>query len=369
MSGGYLEPKTNPFSQFLRLAFVRSPNYVTGSTGWTINQDGSVEFNNGTFRGTVTASTFQGTDFIINSSGIFMYSGTPANNNLIGSWCPVAANDPFGTACPQGISLEDQAGLNTLLNGATLALTKNSGAHAAPIITLTDNVTGFGSVYATDHLSVLNAELQNVVATPNNPGGVALLFGTGGQPAWVNPAGLQARMVGARLGTVNTNTVTAAALSNLFNDTIPAGDAGTGSVYRARAWGFGTWGSTQQALTFAARFGSTAATVIGTTPQIAATALAASAAFEWEVTAELVCVTSGASATWRANIKGTVTQTANAILPGTAADNTIAFTGGTSSDLTLDSTVNEAFGLSAAWASTTGAPTLTKTFGQLYRIS
>jgi len=32
---------------------IQSPNYVAGVSGWTINQDGSVEFNNATFRGTV----------------------------------------------------------------------------------------------------------------------------------------------------------------------------------------------------------------------------------------------------------------------------------------------------------------------------
>jgi len=32
---------------------IQSPNYVAGVSGWTINQDGSAEFNNATFRGTV----------------------------------------------------------------------------------------------------------------------------------------------------------------------------------------------------------------------------------------------------------------------------------------------------------------------------
>lgn len=32
---------------------IRSPNYVTGSTGWTINADGTAEFNSITARGTV----------------------------------------------------------------------------------------------------------------------------------------------------------------------------------------------------------------------------------------------------------------------------------------------------------------------------
>ncbi len=36
---------------FLVRAAIRSPNYVQGVSGWTINQDGTVEFASGTFRG------------------------------------------------------------------------------------------------------------------------------------------------------------------------------------------------------------------------------------------------------------------------------------------------------------------------------
>jgi hypothetical protein len=34
---------------------IRSPNYVAGVSGWTINQDGSVEFNNAVIRGSIIA--------------------------------------------------------------------------------------------------------------------------------------------------------------------------------------------------------------------------------------------------------------------------------------------------------------------------
>lgn len=39
---------------------IHSPDYAAGLVGWTINKDGSAEFNNGTFRGTVTAATIIG---------------------------------------------------------------------------------------------------------------------------------------------------------------------------------------------------------------------------------------------------------------------------------------------------------------------
>jgi len=43
--------------------FIRSYNFITGVSGWTINDDGSVEFDNGYFRGDITGAsgTFSGT--------------------------------------------------------------------------------------------------------------------------------------------------------------------------------------------------------------------------------------------------------------------------------------------------------------------
>jgi hypothetical protein len=46
---------------------IRSPNYVAGSAGWSINQDGTVEFSNGTFRGQVVAG---GGNVILNAGGL-----------------------------------------------------------------------------------------------------------------------------------------------------------------------------------------------------------------------------------------------------------------------------------------------------------
>ncbi|MEU9048369.1 hypothetical protein AB0D63_43275 [Kitasatospora sp. NPDC048343] len=64
---------------------VQSPNYTAGSTGWTINQDGSAEFNNITIRG---GSSVGGVSL--------WYNGTPANGNLIFSISSAPGTDPFG---------------------------------------------------------------------------------------------------------------------------------------------------------------------------------------------------------------------------------------------------------------------------------
>lgn len=100
----------------LRKAAIRSPNYAAGSLGWTINIDGSAEFNNLTIRG-----TFFGTNYIINSSGAFFYSGVPATGNLIASIASIAGTDSFGNAYPSGINSQSST-LFTDIASATISL-------------------------------------------------------------------------------------------------------------------------------------------------------------------------------------------------------------------------------------------------------
>ncbi len=80
-------------STILRRPAIQSPGYQAGVKGWTVNADDSAEFNNLMIRG-----TFNGNNFILNSSGLFIYSGAPAFGNLIESHAPAAGTDSFGNA-------------------------------------------------------------------------------------------------------------------------------------------------------------------------------------------------------------------------------------------------------------------------------
>jgi len=76
---------------------VKSPNFsLAGQAGWAILKDGSAFFFNVTATGTITATTFAGTDFFINSAGAFFYSGTPALGRLIYSIANTPGTDKFG---------------------------------------------------------------------------------------------------------------------------------------------------------------------------------------------------------------------------------------------------------------------------------
>jgi len=65
---------------------LQSPDFETGVQGWQVRQDGSVEFNNGTFRGYVV------------DGGMFLYSGTPGDGNppVISITNPGTTEDPYG---------------------------------------------------------------------------------------------------------------------------------------------------------------------------------------------------------------------------------------------------------------------------------
>lgn len=64
----FVDPVANG-STLVRQA-IRSPNYVAGVSGWAINRDGSVDFNNGTFRGTLNVGTGSVGGIIITGSGL-----------------------------------------------------------------------------------------------------------------------------------------------------------------------------------------------------------------------------------------------------------------------------------------------------------
>ena len=94
----------------LRRAAIQSPNYVPGTSGWTINQDGSVEFNNGTFRGTISGGQ------------LFIYNGNPGVGNLVLSNAnPGTTQDQFGNKVIGGATATYGSTLaNAVLGGAVL---------------------------------------------------------------------------------------------------------------------------------------------------------------------------------------------------------------------------------------------------------
>jgi hypothetical protein len=104
---------------------VQSQNYHAGTDGWIIEADGNAEFNDLTIRG-----VFSGSNFTINSSGIFMYNGTPAAGNLIGSWTSASGTDSFGNNYNAGFAIYQGATTEYAIDtSGNLTVGPSSGAH------------------------------------------------------------------------------------------------------------------------------------------------------------------------------------------------------------------------------------------------
>jgi hypothetical protein len=109
---------------------IQSPNYSAGSAGWTVNQNGSAEFNNVTIRG---GESISGT--------ALYYSGTPALGNLVLSISATAGVDSFGNIYP--------AGLTVGMPGAPqIELFTNSGSAILQLPTASANEDNAAAIFA-----------------------------------------------------------------------------------------------------------------------------------------------------------------------------------------------------------------------------
>lgn len=92
----------------MRIPAFESPNFVSGSQGWALFQDGTAQLNELTI--------------IVQSTGaaILIYNGSVALGNLIGSWAGQAGVDSVGNAYPAGISAQQGVLNGTTINTATI---------------------------------------------------------------------------------------------------------------------------------------------------------------------------------------------------------------------------------------------------------
>lgn len=132
-------------STVLMRSAIRSPNYSPGVSGWTINQDGTVEFSSGTFRGNV--DVVSGNTYVkINAS-----SATPVGTASISLHGP----DAFGPATQAQINITDSGPVQTLVlngpanGGSSIGLSSDGNAAivaggAAGKLSIFGGITGDG---------------------------------------------------------------------------------------------------------------------------------------------------------------------------------------------------------------------------------
>src|SRR5690348_5328981 len=76
----------------LRRAAIQSPDFVTGASGWSVNQDGSAEFNNIVIRN----------GQVVSGTALYYSSSPPAFGNLVASVSSAAGTDLQGNAYVAG---------------------------------------------------------------------------------------------------------------------------------------------------------------------------------------------------------------------------------------------------------------------------
>jgi hypothetical protein len=236
-----------------------------------------------------------------------------------------------------------------------------------------------GTEYTLEHAEDHIAELRKVTdtmgelhaftdsQTPDVVPGVgngSQLYSVGGTLQAITAAGI-AGAVPSTLGDPTNFAVTQATDQPASQSVSVLGnDAQVGTTYELDIWGSCTWGSTQQTLTFSLYFGGSARA----TAPIGATQFSASAGVRWKVHLVAQCATTGAGGTWSFSLEGAMSLAAGNLIAGIGANGTIGFATGTGANVAIDTTVNNAFLLETAWASTTGGPTMT-TRGSLFRRS
>jgi hypothetical protein len=100
-------------------AQIKSPNFsLAGQTGWAIMKNGNAYFFNITAEGTITATEFIGTDFLMTSTGLFYYNGTPGAGDLICAIAPEGTTqDPFGNAVTPVVNIGSATGPHLNIDG------------------------------------------------------------------------------------------------------------------------------------------------------------------------------------------------------------------------------------------------------------
>lgn len=125
-------------------AAIQSPNFVAGTSGWTIKQDGSAEFNNIVIRG--------GT--IVSGTALY-YSPSPGAGNLILSIAAAGGTDAYGNTYPRGLSVGSDVTRQIVLDytgtDSRISFSANNG-HSAGSGVLVEAVLAPGA--ANEHLSL-----------------------------------------------------------------------------------------------------------------------------------------------------------------------------------------------------------------------
>lgn len=243
---------------------IRSPNYVTGVAGWTINRDGSAEFNNVVVRGTVIAADFRSNNYVANTTG-FDLNGITGLINLNGAVTIAGAADlkVDGGAGNGMIELKPSGfgSFNALMNFFTRAANETSPAYI--------------ETYNPNPAQGLAFEMSSPVTNSAGQSLITMFAGDGSTPG---SAGMILNLRGPTKpdGSNGRFVFNGGSIANSFMSTSTTGTGGAANVNVAATVGYAALPGTQATsfnlacpssgalnLAFYAQVGAVAATAIG----------------------------------------------------------------------------------------------------------
>lgn len=198
MTGGWGKPSVGGTA--LRIPAINSPNFnltnplSSPSPSWAILQSGIAYF----FGLVLSGGTITGPDYIINTAGAFFYSGSPALGNLIVSIAGAAGVDAFGNVFPQGINVTKGqfSGSNYVINSLGFFLysgTPALGNLVASVTAASGADDGLGNAFKAD-VTVYGTSGTYVQMLAS---GIAALNVGSGDAAEVTPAKLTSGIFGS----------------------------------------------------------------------------------------------------------------------------------------------------------------------------
>lgn len=177
----------------LERGYLQSANFVTGTTGWQLLPNGNFEGNNGTFRGTITATTGAiggfsiGADYVRDAANSFGLASTVSGGDDIRFWAGDTfanrATAPFrvseaGAVVAKSISIGGATIQYTITNNGIFSFGDGSdGAGVADGATALAGATLGGGTYTLTR-DVYFTDLTVSTGVTINPAGYRI-FGTG----------------------------------------------------------------------------------------------------------------------------------------------------------------------------------------------
>jgi hypothetical protein len=328
------------------------------------------------------------------NTGVFVYSGIPANGNLMASIAALPGTDPYGNAYLAGIvAYNTSTGSSVQVQGGEIFFNITGDQPASAGITPASVFAGVDAIQLSSpliNLSDIQAvllliraasggtplvqlpstalNLQGALAPAAPASGTDLYVDAAGKLVQLPQAGTPMQVPGAQLATFPVITVTQATPTTISGAaSVPANDAEVGSVYELEINGNGTWGSTAQNLTFAVVLGgSTMASV-----NISSTFFNVNDIFRWKIRARVICHTTGVSGTWSSEIDGAVSGFNANLVPGAGVINDTAgvISCEAATTTTLSTQSAQPLALRANWASVTGTPSLTSRVQMFKRVA